>query len=57
MHEHGGKLPEWFRTSSLNVKEIKEMRRLMGGLHLNTICESACCPNRYEVMQKRRQLF
>ncbi|MBN2568819.1 MAG: lipoyl synthase [Deltaproteobacteria bacterium] len=52
-----GKLPEWFKTDKLNVKAIKDMRGLMYGLHLNTICESACCPNRFECFAQKTATF
>ena len=57
MHKHAGKLPEWFRAGSLNVKALKEMKRLMDGLQLNTICERACCPNRYECFAQKTATF
>lgn len=57
MFAHCGKLPAWFRTSSINVKEVRGMRRLMDDLRLNTICESACCPNRHECYVQKTATF
>jgi len=57
MSEPVVKLPEWFRRDSINAKAVMDMRRLMNGLHLNTICESACCPNRYECFAQKTATF
>ena len=42
------KRPEWLKLSPLNPTILGEMGRLMRGLKLHTVCESAQCPNRTE---------
>ena len=38
--------PEWLRPLPLNPAVLAEMTKLMRGLKLHTVCESAECPNR-----------
>ena len=38
--------PEWLRLSPLDSAIVGKMGRLMRGLQLHTVCESARCPNR-----------
>ncbi len=38
--------PEWLKPSPLNPATLTKMGRLMRGLKLHTVCESAQCPNR-----------
>jgi len=38
--------PEWLKPVSLNPAVLAEMGKLMRGLKLHTVCESAECPNR-----------
>lgn len=38
--------PEWLKPLPLNPAVLAEMGRLMRGLKLHTVCESAECPNR-----------
>jgi lipoic acid synthetase len=38
--------PKYLKTAPLSPPVIEEMTRLMRGLGLHTICESARCPNR-----------
>lgn len=38
--------PEWLKPVPLNPAVLAEMGRLMRGLKLHTVCESAECPNR-----------
>ena len=57
MHGYAKKLPDWFRTSAINVRAMREMRSLMGALKLNTICESAGCPNRHECFAMKTATF
>lgn len=37
--------PGWIKAPIPNQEAMGEMRRLLGGLGLNTICEEASCPN------------
>ena len=38
--------PDWLKPSPLNLATMAKMNRLMHGLKLHTVCESAQCPNR-----------
>lgn len=40
--------PEWIKLTPLHTETIEKMTRLMRGLHLHTVCESAHCPNQSE---------
>ncbi len=50
----GGRLPgepprpEWMRVTASMDTEYTELKKLMRGLELNTVCEEAGCPNIYE---------
>jgi lipoic acid synthetase len=50
----GGRLPgeperpEWIRVSARMDSEYVELKRLMRGLDLHTVCEEARCPNIFE---------
>ncbi len=40
-----GRLPHWFKQRPADPGIMSNMERLLGGLSLGTICESAHCPN------------
>lgn len=40
--------PEWMRVTARMDSEYLELKKLMRGLELNTVCEEAGCPNIYE---------
>jgi len=40
-----GRLPPWFKQKPADPKIMSTMTRLLNGLSLDTICESAHCPN------------
>jgi len=40
-----GRLPPWFKKKIPDARLLLGMERLLGGLNLHTICESALCPN------------
>jgi lipoic acid synthetase len=41
--------PEWMRvTANLATEGYRDLKKLMRGLELNTVCEEAKCPNIYE---------
>jgi lipoic acid synthetase len=50
----GGRLPgepsrpEWMRVTATMDSEYTDLKKLMRGLELNTVCEEAGCPNIYE---------
>jgi lipoyl synthase len=43
-----GPRPEWLRVKLATPAAYHEVRRLVEGLQLNTVCEEARCPNIYE---------
>lgn len=40
--------PEWMKVKANMGTDFAEMKKLMRGLELNTVCEEAGCPNIYE---------
>ena len=52
-----GRLPPWFKKKLPDAGIYSEMKELMGGLRLHTICESAICPNRGDCFSKRTATF
>jgi lipoic acid synthetase len=40
--------PEWMKVKARMVDDYLELKKLMRGLELNTVCEEANCPNIYE---------
>jgi len=38
--------PDWLKLRPLDSAVLAPMRKILGELHLNTVCESALCPNR-----------
>ncbi len=40
--------PEWMRVKARMDSDYLELKKLMRGLQLNTVCEEANCPNIYE---------
>ncbi|PWT97397.1 MAG: lipoyl synthase [Candidatus Melainabacteria bacterium] len=42
------RLPEWLRRNVLNTEENRQVRSILKGQQLNTICESGRCPNKGE---------
>jgi lipoic acid synthetase len=49
--------PEWLKSAPLNPAVLAEMSRLMRGLKLHTVCESAQCPNRAECFARGTATF
>jgi lipoyl synthase len=59
---HGGSTaagpkPPWLRIRLSTGAEFREVRRLMQGLSLHTVCEEARCPNIYECWGDRTATF
>jgi len=45
--------PDWMRvTADLNTDGYRDVRKLMRGLELHTVCEEAGCPNIYECWEQ-----
>ncbi len=49
--------PPWLRIKLATGPEFQEVRGLMRGLRLNTVCEEARCPNIYECWGDRTATF
>ena len=46
------RLPPWLKISTRGAAEREQVRRLLGDLELNTVCQSAMCPNMCECWAK-----
>jgi len=55
--ERPGPKPPWIRIRLETGPEYQEVRHLMRGLALNTVCEEARCPNIYECWGDRTATF
>lgn len=42
------KRPDWIKVKLQNTDDYREVKRLVKGLKLNTVCEEARCPNIFE---------
>ncbi len=51
------KKPEWIRTTAVVGEEYTDMRSLVHGSALHTVCEEAGCPNIYECWEDREATF
>ena len=52
-----GRKPEWLKVKASFGDNFKDLKQLMGGLQLNTVCEQAACPNIYECWEMREATF
>jgi len=52
-----GRLPAWFKQKIPDSAVINSMKRLLDGLNLHTICESARCPNIGECFSRKTATF
>jgi lipoyl synthase len=56
--ENNVKKPEWLKkTVSLNNSNINQVKDLLTNLKLNTVCQSAKCPNIFECFSKKTATF
>jgi len=56
--ENNVKKPEWLKKSiSLNNSNINQVQELLTNLKLNTVCQSAKCPNIFECFSKKTATF
>src|SRR5205085_10462342 len=53
----GPRLPEWLRKPWRDVDADHAVKRLMRSHGLNTVCESARCPNRNECFSRGTATF
>ena len=51
------KKPEWIRTRAVMGPEYRELKALVKGQGLSTVCEEAGCPNIYECWEDREATF
>ncbi len=49
--------PEWLRVKARTGVNYSELKGIMRGLSLNTVCEEAGCPNIYECWEEREATF
>src|SRR6266699_2527751 len=49
--------PEWLRVKFFNGPNYQDLKRIMRTLALNTVCESARCPNMGECWEHRTATF
>ena len=49
--------PDWLRVKFFNGENYQDLKRLMRGLNLHTVCESARCPNMGECWEHRTATF
>jgi lipoyl synthase len=62
-HSHGapeapaGRKPPWLKVRATMGPNFNELKGLMRGAELNTVCESAGCPNIFECWENREATF
>jgi lipoic acid synthetase len=49
--------PDWLRVKASFGPNYKDLKGIMRGLELNTVCEEAGCPNIYECWEDREATF
>jgi lipoic acid synthetase len=52
-----GRMPRWLHRPILAGKNLHEVTGILRGLNLNTVCESAKCPNRMECFSSGTATF
>ena len=58
LSENNVKKPEWLKkTVSLNNSNINQVKDLLTDLKINTVCQSAKCPNIFECFSKKTATF
>jgi lipoic acid synthetase len=53
----GPRLPGWLRKSETHFESVQLLKRDLRRLHLNTVCESARCPNIHECFHRGTAAF
>ncbi len=53
----GPRRPEWLKVKLQTGPNYTELKRIMRGLDLHTVCEEAGCPNIYECWEEREATF
>ena len=49
--------PAWLKVKAPLGKTYAEVRKLLGGLDLHTVCQEANCPNRFECWSQKTSTF
>jgi lipoyl synthase len=49
--------PDWLRVKARSGPNYSELKGIMRGLDLHTVCEEASCPNIYECWEEREATF
>jgi lipoic acid synthetase len=49
--------PEWLKVRFFNGENYQDLKRILRGLDLHTVCESARCPNQGECWEHRTATF
>lgn len=49
--------PEWLKARFFNGENYQDLKRILRGLDLHTVCESARCPNQGECWEHRTATF
>ncbi|ROR71812.1 lipoyl synthase [Bogoriella caseilytica] len=49
--------PEWIKTKAVMGPEYRELKQMVHGQGLHTVCEEAGCPNIYECWEDREATF
>ncbi|MBI2504820.1 MAG: lipoyl synthase [Candidatus Latescibacteria bacterium] len=57
MAQAGRRLPDWLKVKAPGSASYLELKRLIAGLQLHTVCESAQCPNIGECWNSRTATF
>jgi len=57
MAQTGRRLPDWLKVKAPGSANYLELKRLIAGLRLHTVCESAQCPNIGECWNSRTATF
>ncbi len=52
-----GKNPDWLKIKAVNIKNVEEFKKLLETNKIDTVCESACCPNRFTCYSKKVATF
>jgi lipoyl synthase len=52
-----GRKPSWLKAHLRTGPNYAELKRIMDGLALNTVCEEAGCPNIFECWEEREATF
>ena len=57
MARRGGRFPHWLKRRIPASANISKTNEILADLNLNTVCESALCPNRGECFTKKTATF